>query len=247
LNKKGVQLVNSVSGEELWSFRGGTRPEFPVVVARNASVVALVYADCKIVLREGGTGKFLRTLQGPVEWISPVCFSDDGRVLFVWDTDGVLHSWDVATGQHRKRSCEKLPGWRRVAVAPDGRLAAVDGHDVRENGRQILLVSTATGKTLRRIRWTYGPEVIGHTWELPLVFSPDGRCLAWAGPQDGVIHVAETATGGERCRFVGHRGTVVCLSFAPDGKSLVSGSTDTTALVWDLTSALHPPARRRPD
>src|SRR5262249_53226304 len=32
----------------------------------------------------------------------------------------------------------------------------------------------------------------------------------------------------------GHRGRVVSLSFAADGRSLVSGSTDGTALVWDM-------------
>jgi hypothetical protein len=43
------------------------------------------------------------------------------------------------------------------------------------------------------------------------------------------------ATGKERGRFEGHRADVNSVAFAPDGRTLVSGSGDTTALVWDVT------------
>ncbi|HMC88026.1 MAG TPA: WD40 repeat domain-containing protein, partial [Gemmataceae bacterium] len=45
----------------------------------------------------------------------------------------------------------------------------------------------------------------------------------------------EMATGKERGRFAGHRADVNSVAFAPDGRTLVSGSGDTTALVWDVT------------
>src|SRR5262249_28501254 len=51
-------------------------------------------------------------------------------------------------------------------------------------------------------------------------------------------------TGGVRRRFAGHRGRVLCLAFSADGKTLVSGSEDTTALVWDLTGRLAAEDRR---
>jgi WD40 repeat protein len=34
--------------------------------------------------------------------------------------------------------------------------------------------------------------------------------------------------------FPGHSGGVFALAFTPDGKRLISGSADTTALVWDV-------------
>ena len=44
------------------------------------------------------------------------------------------------------------------------------------------------------------------------------------------------AKGKEVHRFEGHRGAVTALAFTPDGHTLISGSRDSTALVWDMTS-----------
>src|SRR5262249_20652961 len=49
------------------------------------------------------------------------------------------------------------------------------------------------------------------------------------------IRLWEIATGQERRRFVGHPGRISCIAFAPHGQTLVTGSDDTTALVWDLS------------
>jgi hypothetical protein len=44
----------------------------------------------------------------------------------------------------------------------------------------------------------------------------------------------EVASGQVRQRLEGHQSYVASLAFAPDGRTLASGSADTTALVWDL-------------
>jgi hypothetical protein len=49
------------------------------------------------------------------------------------------------------------------------------------------------------------------------------------------IRVWEVASGRERARFTGHAGFVVATAFSPDGTRLVTGGTDCTALVWDLS------------
>jgi hypothetical protein len=67
-----------------------------------------------------------------------------------------------------------------------------------------------------------------------------------AGCLDGKVRIWELATGGERCQFQGHRGGMRALSFAPDGTSLVTGSADTTALLWDLAGRLPEAERRTP-
>jgi prepilin-type N-terminal cleavage/methylation domain-containing protein len=67
---------------------------------------------------------------------------------------------------------------------------------------------------------------------LELAFAPDGKTLAWEGYHDGIVRVVEVATGRERHCFIGHQGRVTALNFSSDGKKLVSGNDDTTALVF---------------
>jgi hypothetical protein len=50
------------------------------------------------------------------------------------------------------------------------------------------------------------------------------------------ITLWEVATGLVRRRLAGHQGDVNSLAFAGDSRMLVSGSTDTTGLVWDVTA-----------
>jgi hypothetical protein len=68
------------------------------------------------------------------------------------------------------------------------------------------------------------------------VFSHDGRTVA-AGGQEGTVHLYEVSTGKPRLRLNGHDAPVRCLTFTPDNRRLISGSEDTTLLVWDLTLA----------
>ncbi len=66
-----------------------------------------------------------------------------------------------------------------------------------------------------------------------LAFSPDGRMLAVGNL--GAVVLCESASGQVAQRLEGHTGFVQGVCFTPDGRSLISASSDTTALVWDLT------------
>jgi WD40 repeat protein len=96
-------------------------------------------------------------------------------------------------------------------------------------------------------------------WTLPplpgtlgvLLFSPDSKLLAGRGG-DQAVRLWEVSTGEELRRIRrrpgdpgGFGNTHVSgagLAFLPDGRTLVSGSADTTLLVWDVTR-MRPVAR----
>jgi hypothetical protein len=113
----------------------------------------------------------------------------------------------------------------------------------RENWGVGSLVFAPDGKTLA----SAGPDDTIHFWDPatgkethaaagqgPLAFSPDGKMLASTGENHQVIRLIERLSGKERRRLPGHQGPINSLAFSRDGKSLVSGSTDTSILVWTV-------------
>jgi len=72
-----------------------------------------------------------------------------------------------------------------------------------------------------------------------LAFSPDGKMLAWSDAERDV-QLWEVETGKQRWSFVGHTHPLRSGAFSRDGKRLVTGSHDTTALVWDLAAPAGP-------
>ena len=63
-----------------------------------------------------------------------------------------------------------------------------------------------------------------------LAFSPDGNCLMVAA--DNKIYVYDITDGSLIQTLKGHKDTVLCLSFAHDGKRFASGSADKQVIIW---------------
>ncbi len=75
--------------------------------------------------------------------------------------------------------------------------------------------------------------IVGRGHQEPAAFSRDGRLFATTGA--GGIVLYETASGRPRARLMGHFQDITGLAFTPDGKTLVSASSDATILIWDVT------------
>jgi WD40 repeat protein len=175
--------------------------------------------------------------------VRALAYAPDGKALAAGNEDGSVVLWDVATGRELRR----MAGHRRevgsVAFAPDGRLLASSSFD-----GNLVLWDAATGKEARRLVRGEGRPG-GAVNVLAVAFSPEGRMLAAAEQPftsaDGAcLTLWEVATGQVRRRLAGHQGYVNGLAFAGDGRTLVTGSADTTALVWDLAA---PPSPKGPE
>ncbi|KAG9397597.1 Serine/threonine-protein kinase [Carpediemonas membranifera] len=105
-----------------------------------------------------------------------------------------------------------------VATSPDGSIvtASYDG--------TVKQWDATTSQCIRTMKYRW------HVWCVAI--SPDGSTIASGG--DKGIKLWDTTAGWRTKTLSGHTDTVRCLAFSSDGRTLVSGSEDSTAKVWDV-------------
>lgn len=158
---------------------------------------------------EPATGKELARLATPVQ---TAALAPDRSVVFT--ADGKLRVWEpLAGGRVRVFPPHTLPdaGVSALAVHPGGRLfaAAVPAGNTPAG---IALVDLVTGERKADLR------VPGDQPPLRVVFSPDGRWVAAAGPRTGVW-LWNLATN-RRVRTYPNSGDHLDFAFSPDGTRL---------------------------
>jgi RNA polymerase sigma factor (sigma-70 family) len=197
-------------------------------------------------------------LADPTGVLTPdLVFSADGRCLAGAGPTRQLCVWDAATGNllwelapQAGRGIERFvfspSGQCLAAVHADGGVTlyeAASGHQ-RGQLRDGDPNTSRVDKTVSRDGTSF-PDGGWRAAAVCLAFSPDGRYLA-VTQETPDIHLWDVRAGREVDRLRGHEGGVVSLLFAPDGKHLFSGGTDTTALTWDLSQPRPTPADKLP-
>jgi RNA polymerase sigma factor (sigma-70 family) len=171
-------------------------------------------------------------------------YRDEKGLRFAYAADGTVDLWDATTGKRLRRLAASEGCFRTalftadggVILAGSGYIPAADGSPEQKLESELNLIDPLTA----RLRQSFvappaGPSVT-HRYVMALSLSPDGRGL-YVAYNDGVVRVYEVATGQIRRQLVGHRGLVTDLAASADGRRLLTGSTDLTALVWDVTPA----------
>ncbi len=171
-------------------------------------------------------------------------FTDDGRYLavhsFCYETDGAmgrrsgmdlkesfLTIWDMQTG--RKTPEARLLGrkWDKDFRWPGGESLSSDRKLALTRGaKEVELRDLSTGAKLAQFPATgWGCE----SW----AFSQDGRFFA-VGNENGQVELWSVSPLKSLATLAGHSAPVTSVSFSPNGARLVSGSDDTTILVWSI-------------
>jgi RNA polymerase sigma factor (sigma-70 family) len=233
-----LRVWDLVAEKEAYRIESADKANILQAVSPDGKTIAVGGPNSLTVLFDARSGEEIQRLEGYGKSNDyGAAFTPDGRMLVVWYCeDNMVYLWDLASGKKVREYAfidgdppqpNPPAGGRPVyfaAVSPDGRLIAFGSQS-----RFFEVRDLATGEVL--YRETKLPDGV-----CPMVFSPDSRSLAWSGWWgDPSVHVVEIATGKDRRRFTGHTGRILSLSFSADGTKLVSGSADTTALVWDLT------------
>jgi WD40 repeat protein len=234
----------------------------------NGKTLASVGKDSVIRLWDVANSKPAQILQAHENFIHAIAFSPNGKILASGGEDTRLTLWDVATAKPRQiLESGHTDGVNAIAFSPDGKTLASAGKDSQivlwdattgapiqtlpGHGAGVLwLTFSPDGKTLasasedRMIRlWDSKTDQLklvlqGHTQPARMVaFSPSGNLVSSSA--DG-LRLWNTETGKQLHRFRAEK-TSTGLSFSPNGKVLLSASSNGQLSLFDLTSGQTKP------
>ncbi|HLJ93412.1 MAG TPA: protein kinase [Gemmataceae bacterium] len=208
-------------------------------LAHEGDVLAIAFSpDGKIVLTGSSDGKAQRwdaqsgaPIGEPLvhqEPVHTVAFSPDGQTIVTGSGDierktGTLSLWQTRAPTPMRSSllCEgRVYG---AAFSPDGRSILIADLHPTSGAAQVRLWNVATGSV----------QTICHPREpvKAVAFSPDGETI--------LISVSQTAqlwnlrTGQRMGPSFKHGNSVVAVAFSPNGKLVLTGSSDKTARLWE--------------
>ena len=126
-------------------------------------------------------------------------------------------------------------GWGRSIRRnlPDGRVQSTT-----PNHHPVCLFELATGRLVRELEMPTNDAG-------PVAFSADGKLLAIGfGRGRGEVRLMDLATWETVAVLTDFGSKPHVMTFSADGKSLITGLNDGTALVWDLARVLARRARK---
>jgi len=184
------------------------------------------------LLWDVNSGRLVDALRSRVSAVRAVAFSPDGkRVAAASDGfGGTVALWDLASGQIQTvlGGHGDQESIRKLAFRADGRRIAV------LVGEQRIVVWDPTVR--RQVCVCQVPK--GQVFNM--AFAPDGRQIAAVGgtetDQPGEVILFDLATGRPAERFAAHSKMATAVAFSPDGRQLLTGSADATAIIWDLAT-----------
>ncbi len=156
--------------------------------------------------------------------------SPDARLVMAGGIDGIVHLYDLQTGDEL-RSWDAQPGGvRGIAFLADGKQALTGGWD-----KSLHVWDTATGTEIRSF------EGVREGLRC-LAVSPDGKLAAGGhtkkkGPGPGLVRIWDVEKGKEILACQGlHKAEIMSVDFAPDGKSVLSAGFDQVMILWDVAT-----------
>jgi hypothetical protein len=182
-----------------------------------------------------------RTYSGFTAGVNGLALSADGKLLAGTDGNGTILVREVFSGKVKAKMQGNKRGVVSAVFLPDGK-----GLITGEAEGILRLWELDAGKPSRTFE--------GHKHGIwAVVLSKDGTQLVSAGgasqnkegkpidaagkpTEDGdyVIRVWDVATGKEVQKFAGHTNAIRAIALSPEGKKVLSGSTDKTVRVWDV-------------
>ena len=110
-----------------------------------------------------------------------------------------------------------------ITLSPDGKVLAAASND--EYRKKITLYNTENKEVIQEFK------LIANIYGLQ--FTPDGKYLA-IGEDTGEAELIDISDGKSVMSYKNHTDRITCLAVSNDGKHLITGSTDMSAVIWDI-------------
>ncbi|GAA3594103.1 hypothetical protein GCM10022419_091510 [Nonomuraea rosea] len=232
---KTARLWDTATSRRLGApFTGHDQPVTGVAISPDGTTLATVSWDRTGRLWDVATRKQTGALKDRRAGYHAIAFSPDGTRILTGGDSGRTVLWDTASRQQMFVLADNYSGVESVAFSPDGSLAAAASAD-----GVTRLADTRTHQQLG----TPMPALAA------VAMSSDGRILATGMPDDmdPAVQLWDAATQrplGPPLKPEGARRAVYRVTFAPDGRTLLTDHSDGLRF-WDVASRreiAHEPA-----
>jgi WD40 repeat protein len=233
-NGNAIVFFDLKKGKEL--FRKTTASASSCALAFSSDGGLCASSGSSIELWDVNKAMQVREFEYTKQWIESLTFSADDKTLIAGGDDGTIRFYNVATGKEAHRVEAHKGPVISVVLSPDGKLMASTSHD----GVLRLADAATAGKSRVLAKRLAESEYQGAS---RLAFSPNGQWLAWAGERPEIVQLYDVESGKKGQQFKGHASPIESIAFSPDGKTLVTGGSDSTVRLWEVATGkqLPPP------
>ena len=236
---KTAKVWDASNGHEVLTLRGHSAQIWSVAFSPDGQRIVTGSKDATAKVWDAAKGNELLTLKGHKNLVFSVAFSPNGQRIVSASVDQTAKVWDAANGNELFTLKEHSGQVNSVAFSPDGQRIVTGSQDATAK-----VWEAAKGKDLLTLT--------GHSNDIfSVAFSSDGQRIV-TGSWDGTAKVWEAASGRELLTLNRHSNEITSAvsspdakggsarvfsaAFSPDGKRIVTGSSDKTAKVWETAS-----------
>ncbi|MCP4347060.1 MAG: hypothetical protein GY795_16220 [Desulfobacterales bacterium] len=214
-NDNTVRLWDVTSGSEIRRFEGHTDNVNSTIFSPDGKNIASGSSDSTVRLWDVTSGSEIRRFEGHTNDVNSVSFSPDGKTIVSGSDDSTVRLWNIFSNIEigRLEGHMKMVEVTSVSFSPDSKIIAAGYYD-----NAVRLWNATSYNEIKRFKGN-GPIS-------SLSFSPNSKILAIAEFYHNIMYLYDISSDKIIKALEGHTYGINSVSFGPDGKNIVSGSSE---------------------